>query len=161
MAAVPEAKLLSEEAREYRTRWERALQRAALRDYEGTSAVLERASREFKEAGVRREAAADAEVLRRILGLIGEATQLVARWERWEMLEVSLRDASGARTEVHGQVARADEARIEFKGDVFVECGEPLNRPVREAPETRWKAGGTCLPGSSAGRVRAVPGWSA
>jgi hypothetical protein len=118
----------SPEARAYLAEWERAIARAALREYDAVMGELRRILRDFREEEVRREAATDLDDVRSVAILVEEVGTALAKWPRGGELAAEIRDAAGARR-VSGTVVRADRDRVELRGagakeTVFVEYAD-------------------------------------
>ncbi len=125
---MPKEPPRSPEAKAYLAEWERAVARGALREYDAVMGDLRRAAREFQEAGVRREAAADVDDVRSVALLVEEIGTAMAKWPRGGEISLEFREAAGVRR-VSGAVLRADRDRVELRAagsssTVFVEYAD-------------------------------------
>jgi hypothetical protein len=136
---IPEAPARSAASAEYLRDWERAMFRAAKRDYEGAAAELRRVQRESREDEVRREAAQDLEDLRAVGALYDSLRVPVPRGTA---VTLEARDGvRGVRT-IEGRVVDSTAERIEIVPadgfPVFVEVDDiPAVRLLRPTSEAR------------------------
>ena len=141
LASDPSAQPPSPESKEYRAAWEKALVRAASRDYEGILAELERAAKGIVDEGLRREAGTDAEEIRRVRGAHDEALRILSRWPKGEGLSLEATDESGERKGARGRAVRASPFRIELSGEGgetrFVEFADIAASSLAEVVRSR------------------------
>lgn len=95
--------------------WERAMGRAACRDYAGAMQALNEWMGTLSDPKVQGDAIVDLESLREAKAALDELLQALAKWPKGEKLTLEYGDESGAKQEIQGVVLRSGPSWIELK----------------------------------------------
>jgi hypothetical protein len=103
----------SSEAKTYEVKWRQAMELAALRDYEGALAALDKAAAGLKDEEVKSAVAADNDILRKIQSIHRDVLQAIASWGRNEKIPLEYLDENLNNERSEDPFIRADADRIE------------------------------------------------
>jgi hypothetical protein len=130
-AEPPKAAPLSPAMQQYMPKWQEAIGKAFVRDFEGAIADLGRLAREMDEDEVKKESSQDQEVLRQAMAFVEAAKSLVpGQIPRFQAVTLEYRHRPGEFRKVTGKVIKVTPQRIELntedkeKPRVFVEISD-------------------------------------
>ncbi|HLY09728.1 MAG TPA: LamG-like jellyroll fold domain-containing protein [Planctomycetota bacterium] len=103
----------SSDLKTYESRWRQAMELAAIRNYDGALAALDKAGADLKEADVKAALAADKEILAKVQALYKEALQVISMWKRNEKIPLESLDENLANVRSEDPFLRADLERVE------------------------------------------------
>ena len=103
----------SPELKNYDTRWRDAMQLAAIRNYDGALAALDKAGADLKEADSKAALAADKDILAKVQALYKDVLQIILLWKRNEKIPLESLDETMANERSNYPFLRADAERIE------------------------------------------------
>ncbi|HVR87785.1 MAG TPA: LamG-like jellyroll fold domain-containing protein, partial [Planctomycetota bacterium] len=103
----------SSELKNYESRWRDAMQLAAIRNYDGALAALEKMGSDLKEADSKAALATDKDLIGKVQALYKDVLQIILLWKRNEKIPLECLDENMANERSEDPFLRADAERIE------------------------------------------------